>query len=98
MAGEDPFFVQYVRSLPCAAWALGPCYGRVEAHHAGQRGLGQKAHDNTCVPLCTQHHRNWHDHSGPFRTWTKTDRREWIAQTISFTQAGYPPLSHTKAR
>jgi hypothetical protein len=30
---------------------------RIEACHTGPRGLGQKASDYTCVPLCAEHHR-----------------------------------------
>lgn len=30
-------------------------FGTIYAHHAGQRGLGQKANDRTCIPLCWRH-------------------------------------------
>jgi hypothetical protein len=31
-------------------------FGRIEAHHAGPRGLSQKSPDRTCIPLCWRHH------------------------------------------
>jgi hypothetical protein len=31
-------------------------FGRIYAHHAGQRGLSQKAEDRTAIPLCWRHH------------------------------------------
>lgn len=31
-------------------------FGRIYAHHAGQRGLGRKADDKTAIPLCWRHH------------------------------------------
>ena len=30
--------------------------GRTYAHHAGQRGLSQRASDSTAIPLCWRHH------------------------------------------
>ena len=32
----------------------------VEAHHFGRRGMGQKAPDRQSVPLCVEHHREFH--------------------------------------
>jgi hypothetical protein len=31
-------------------------FNRSYAHHAGQRGLAQKANDRTAIPLCWRHH------------------------------------------
>ena len=43
----------WIRSLPCAVCGLEPCG---EAHHTGERGLGQQASDYTCIPLCSDCH------------------------------------------
>jgi hypothetical protein len=44
----------WIRTLPCAVCGI---QTRIEACHTGPRGLGQKASDYTCVPLCAEHHR-----------------------------------------
>lgn len=90
MAGELPAFAAWVRTLTCYAQDMDPCCdGAVEAHHAGVRGLGQKAHDNTCIPLCTVHHRAWHDHRWPFSSMVKGERRDWALGMISRTQRSW---------
>lgn len=49
-------YVSYVRSHPCAI-----CRRPADAHHAfGRRGIGSKASDFTCVPLCPPHHMELH--------------------------------------
>jgi hypothetical protein len=90
MAGENRVFLLFVKQLPCLAEGLyvqHPCGGPTEANHAGRRGVGQKAHDETAIPLCTAHHRQWHDHRGPFRDWTAQRRRDWADGRIEETQA-----------
>ena len=84
MAGEDRDYVRWVRGRLCAAGG-GPtdCEGPIEAHHAGDRGLSQRAHDRTAIPLCTYHHRCWHDHFGWCRGWSRDQRREWVARWIA---------------
>lgn len=62
------------------------CDGEIHAHHAGERGLGQKASDLTCIPLCQEHHRNWHDCDGPFADWSKEKRQEFAGAAIEYTQ------------
>ncbi len=44
----------WIRTLPCAA--CGVLRG-VECAHTGIHGLGQKACDFQCIPLCAVHHR-----------------------------------------
>jgi hypothetical protein len=84
MAGEDPAHLGYVRSQPCCApGAPAGCYGAIEAHHAGERGLGLRAHDHTAVPLCRQHHRDWHAGAGPFRGWNQGQRRAWAVLAVA---------------
>jgi hypothetical protein len=52
---RDWKFRAWIRSLPCAACK---CMRFVEAAHTGiDGGMGQKAGDRSCVPLCAPCHR-----------------------------------------
>lgn len=89
MAGEDRPYVDWVRARSCIVATHG-CNGGIEAHHAGNdRGLGQKADDSTCVPLCVAHHREFHGATGYFKTMDKAMRRAWAKSAIERTQANY---------
>lgn len=66
-----------------------PCTGRVEADHAGERGIGQKADDRTCIPLCRQHHGERTNHKGPFFHMTRDELRTWRTEAIARTQAAW---------
>lgn len=95
MAGENPERVAWVRTLRCLCsgpgllTVPGACSQVVEAHHAGRRGMGRKAHDDTAIPLCSLHHANWHANAGPFKGWTQAQLRTWAAAAIAATQAGW---------
>jgi hypothetical protein len=55
--GKDAAYLAFVHTQPCTIQGIGfPCDGPIEAHHAGQRGLSQKAPDATAIPLCRGHH------------------------------------------
>jgi hypothetical protein len=92
VTGAD--YMAAVRSLPCCAPAAEPnardifrCGGSIEPHHAGRRpGIAMKADDSTCIPLCTVHHRQWHDASGVFKHWVKAQRMAWADEQIAETQ------------
>jgi hypothetical protein len=59
----DKEYLAYIHTLPCAVSGTGiryACRGRITAHHAGTRGLMQKADDRTAIPLC-----EWHHQEGP---------------------------------
>ena len=63
---RDPQYLAWINTLPCAV-----CFrtGPNEAHHAKSGGLGVKSSDYTAIPLCNEHHREWHDKygkKGPF--------------------------------
>ncbi len=81
--------MERVRGLPCLVIYLAPpCLGDVVAHHAGiGRGMGQKADDDTCVPLCQGHHMEWHAMCGYFKGWDKARRREWAEWAIQETRS-----------
>jgi predicted nucleic acid binding AN1-type Zn finger protein len=81
--------MERVRWLRCCVEELQQtraCDGAVEAHHAGERGLGQKCSDRETIPLCAAHHRQWHDCAGIFSGWSKEHRREFAARAIADTQ------------
>jgi hypothetical protein len=85
---RDVDYMLAVKTLCCAAFDIDGdmCAGPVHAHHAGVRGLGTKADDDTCVPMCLEHHGDWHDGRGPFARMTKAERAEWIAAAIVETR------------
>lgn len=86
---RDMAFMGWVKLQPCLLADEGGCEGVVEADHAGERGLGRKAPDDTCIPLCTGHHRHRTDYSGPFRGWTGVQMRAWLNDAIERTRARF---------
>lgn len=88
---RDGAYMGWVRWQSCCArvFAQTPCYGNVEADHAGRRGIGQKADDRTCIPLCRNHHRERTDFSGAFKGWTQNGMRVWLNIMIEKHQTRY---------
>lgn len=83
MAGESPEFVAWVKRQPCLVCGEHP----VDPHHAGQRAYGRRAHDETCVPLCPAHHREWHDCTGFFRD--RLQRQAWTERAMCLVNQRY---------
>jgi hypothetical protein len=86
---RDRAYRAFVRTLPCAApGAPAGCGGPIHPHHMGrERGLGQKADDRTCVPLCAHHHIvSWHGGHGPFAGWDRDRRRAWGDELVARVQ------------
>lgn len=84
--GSDPAYLAWVRGLPClVAGNDTPCNGwPCHSHHAGK-----KTHDRTAIPLCFNHHNEWHSGVGCFdvrRGWNKTARRAWADVAIKVVQ------------
>lgn len=53
-------YLAFIRSCPCILFnlrGLHECSGRIEAAHTGRRGRGQKAADETALPMCCSLHR-----------------------------------------
>ncbi|MGN6107086.1 MAG: hypothetical protein ACTHU0_18410 [Kofleriaceae bacterium] len=71
------------------------CHGHVEADHMGDRGLGRKADDRTCAPLCWRHHHERTDHTGTFRSLSRDELRTWRARQIERTQREVDALTTT---
>lgn len=74
MANEDPDYLAWVRSFPCAVCRRRPTTAH---HHTGGRGLGQRAHDHKTIALCFVCHDDFHQARGFFRGMAKRERREW---------------------
>lgn len=69
------------------------CEGTIEAHHAGIRGVGQKALDDTVVPLCSHHHRDLTDRRGLFADWPPGTLKAWELGVVDHYQRRYELLS-----
>src|SRR5438552_8216787 len=55
---RNPAYLRFVRRHACCV--CGKTWS-VEAAHTGPHGLGQKAPDESCIPLCWKHHRTGRD-------------------------------------
>lgn len=85
-AQSNPAFLSWVHGEPCCL-ASERCKGRIEAHHAGRKpGMALKAADDTCVPLCTQHHGELTARRGAFAGMRREALRalqdDWVAATF----------------
>lgn len=96
---SDVGYLDWVHGEPCCVRGMmgaGPCRGRIEANHAGRKpGIALKAHDRTCLPKCSEHHRQWTEHTGVFAGWTKDKRRMWADALILATQQRHDRLETT---
>ena len=54
---RDENYRRWIRSWPCIVCATRRA---IEAAHTGPHGVGQKASDLSCIPLCQQHHADLH--------------------------------------
>lgn len=82
MAGEDPGHLALIRTLRCAIGR--DCYGNIQAHHSTHgRGMSQKTHDHSVIPLCLKHHAEFHGATGRFKGWKKAERNGWQDAMVS---------------
>lgn len=88
MAGEDPAYCAWIRSLPCSVF---PCRNHSEPHHstAVHKGMGQRAHDRDSMPLCRIHHHEFHAATGWCAGWSKDDRRRWQRGLVAYLRGRY---------
>lgn len=86
-------YMGWIRTLPCictteacsfeltgGVWRgghPGGCSGPVEDHHAGEHGYGEKAPDDTCIPMCTRHHEQLTNRRLVFGGWDPRALKEW---------------------
>jgi hypothetical protein len=94
--------MELIHRMPCCCelgvsrdgknYADSMCGGDIEANHAGEKpGVGLKAPDDTCIPMCNLHHRDWTDHNGLFRYWARNERRARADKMIDATRAAAIP-------
>lgn len=75
MAGEDPEYTKWLRTIRCCAHE---CYRRqVQVHHITGAGMGLRSHDWEAMPLCPQHHDQLHRLNGMFSDWSREELRHW---------------------
>lgn len=91
----------WIKTLPCSVSGVmvapdlwrGPtpdrCQRAIEAHHAGEHGLGAKPPDDTCIPLCDHHHDALTDRRGVFSGWPRRAVKEWEIAVIAHFQDLY---------
>ena len=86
-------YMAWVKTQPCELAGVegaGHCWGGIEADHAGEKpGLGMKADDSTCIPLCSRHHRHRTVRDGFFRGMTREAELDWRMAAVLRTQVRY---------
>lgn len=80
------YLARVMPELGCCRISASLGFFVVEADHMGERPKGRKASDFTAVPMCMQAHLWRTSHSGPFKNWTKWERRVWCDEAIGITQ------------
>lgn len=91
---QNPKYLAFVRCFDCILNGLsvvGPlgttvhvhvCRGRIEAAHTGPHGRGQKAADETALPMCSEAHRwsrfSHHKLTGKFWEVWELDRNKLV--------------------
>lgn len=86
---RDPTYLEAVRRMPCL-FEGGDCLGSVVTHHTGKRpGMGMKCSDEEAVPLCLQHHLDFHGLRGVFKGFDKEQLRTWSEAAIAKTRARF---------
>ncbi len=85
---KDPAYLAQVRGLGCYLFMdpVSTCFGPIDAHHAGRKGVGQKCSDYETHGFCRKHHDAWHSHNDLFKGWTRDERRLFANIAIAFTQ------------
>jgi len=86
MGSKDVARLSRVRKLRCCLWLpidpIDECMGQTEAHHPTGAGMALKSDDAFAFPLCLKHHAEFHNASGPFKSWDKAERRAWQALMV----------------
>ena len=91
MAGDDPTYLDWIRSRPCAAPLGCTVICHVEPHHPRHNvGGAMRAHDHRAVPLCRTHHiGHLHGLTGQFKGWTRERLRAWLDEFGAQLRAEY---------
>jgi hypothetical protein len=84
--GDDPRYKRFIESLPCCAPGCEDgCQepAVVVAHHKTGAGMATTAADREAMPLGWWCHQHFHDNTGPFKGWTKPQRRDWQNRQVA---------------
>jgi len=91
--GDDPAYIAWLHTQDCrvavALNSYATCYGPIHAHHAGERGFGQRAPDVTAISLCQRCHAAYHDCRGFFAGMNRAERRQWCDDRIAEQRSRY---------
>ena len=83
---EERAYKAWVRNRPCVVGrylVFHDCEGRIEQSHERNRtGLGLKASNLRSVAMCSRGHRDWEQHRGAFKGWTREARLTWMTACI----------------
>lgn len=77
--GDDPKYKAWIKTQPCVVG--GKRCGKVHPHHMingdgdARKGMAQTAPDRFLLPLCSRHHRNFHDGKGFCQGWDEARRK-----------------------
>jgi len=74
---RDESYRRWIRSWPCIACAT---RRGIEAAHTGPHGIGQKASDLSCIPLCHAHHAEMHQGVRAFEAQYSVDVPQIVAE------------------
>ena len=80
---RDPAYKRFIKSLPCVG-----CLKRrwIDPAHTGPHGLGQKASDLNCIPLCRTCHQEYDTNPQAFVEKRKLDIPGLIQMFNAFYQ------------
>jgi hypothetical protein len=71
---RDPKAIERVRKQACQACAARPAH----AHHVTTRGAGGGDTKNNLMPLCFEHHAEWHNTGPSFMIARYPRVKEWL--------------------
>jgi hypothetical protein len=94
MAGEDPRYSAWIKSLPCCAFGC-EANAPSEQHYVTTASLPARTHDHESLPLCKKHRRAFNDGREPFMAWGPLMLRRWQRAMCRVLRAAYgeePPF------
>jgi len=96
-AGDDPAYKAFVKKQPCVVCGR---RGRgVDGHHLingkgeARKGMGQTAPDKFLIPMCRDHHDQFHDRIGFCRGWDDAQRLTFQEQEVERLNAIWTDLN-----
>lgn len=84
--GDEPAYKAWIKTLACVV--SGKRCGRTDPHHLidgkgeARKGMGQTAPDKFLLPMCRDHHDQFHDRRGFCRGWDDTRRLTFQEQEV----------------